>query len=186
MNSLRQLAFTGTGLTENQDVGIGAGNLARGFQHGHHGRTVRIEPVFWLADLTFKGFEAGGQLAYLQLLGRCQSQLVRAARFHQIVGCTRQNGVHGGVHGRVSSHYYDPHPRGLNAHLGQYIQAIVFTQAQVQKTQVEHLPLQQRIGLGRAVGGGDGVTLVFEAIEECAQYGRFMVDQQNAALVFFG
>ena len=70
--------------------------------------------------------------------------------------------------------------------MGQDIQAIVFTQTQIQKTQVEYLSLQQRIGLCGTVSGGDGVTLVFEAIAECTQDGGLIVDQQNAALVFFG
>ena len=42
-------------------------------------------------------------------------------------------------------------------------------QAQVEKTQVEHLALQQRFGLGGAVGGGDGIAFVFKAITEGTQ-----------------
>ncbi|MNE76962.1 hypothetical protein D3C80_1732370 [compost metagenome] len=36
VNGLGQLTFTGAGLTENQDVGIGIGYLAGGLEHDFH------------------------------------------------------------------------------------------------------------------------------------------------------
>ncbi|MNI78190.1 hypothetical protein D3C73_1345430 [compost metagenome] len=36
VNRLGQLTFTGAGLTENQDVGIGIGYLAGGLEHDFH------------------------------------------------------------------------------------------------------------------------------------------------------
>ncbi|MNG16738.1 hypothetical protein D3C84_1006760 [compost metagenome] len=80
----------------------------------------------------------------------------------------------------------DPHPGRLDTHLRQYIQAIVFTQAQVEKAQVEDLALQQGIGLGRTVGRGHGIALIFQAVTEGTQDGGFVVDQQDSALMFLG
>lgn len=40
VNGAGQFALTGTGLPKNEDVGVGGGNLASGFQHHHHGRAV--------------------------------------------------------------------------------------------------------------------------------------------------
>jgi hypothetical protein len=43
------------------------------------------------------------------------------------------------------------------------------TSRQIKKAQVEHLALKQRFGLCRAVGGGHGIALVFQAIAESAK-----------------
>jgi homoserine acetyltransferase len=58
------------------------------------------------------------------------------------------------------------HPGRLNPHLRQHIQTVVFTQTQIKEAQVEHLTLQQRVGLRSAVGGGHAIALVFQAITE--------------------
>ncbi|MOA10511.1 hypothetical protein D3C78_1304030 [compost metagenome] len=80
----------------------------------------------------------------------------------------------------------DAHPGGLNPHLGQDIQTVVFTQAQVEKTQVEHLALQEGFGLVGVIGGGHAIAFVFQAITESAQDGRFVVYQQDTAFVLLG
>ena len=67
-----------------------------------------------------------------------------------------------------------------------HIEAIVFAQAQIEEAQVENLALQQCISLRRAVGGGDAVAFVFEAIAEGSQDGGFVIHQQNAALMLSG
>ncbi|MNI82395.1 hypothetical protein D3C73_1391010 [compost metagenome] len=68
----------------------------------------------------------------------------------------------------------------------QHVETVVLTEAQIKKTQVEHLTLQQHISLGRAVGGGNAIALVFEAVPERSQDGGFVIHQQNAALMLGG
>jgi hypothetical protein len=70
--------------------------------------------------------------------------------------------------------------------LGQHIEAIVFTQAQVEEAKVEDLALKQCISLSGAVGGSDAVAFIFEAITESTQDGGLIVHQQNAALMLSG
>ncbi|MNN88548.1 hypothetical protein D3C81_2062510 [compost metagenome] len=81
-------------------------------------------------------------------------------------------------------HY--PHPGRLNAHLRQYIEAVVFAQTQIEEAQVEHLTLQQCIGLGGAVGGCDAVAFVFQAVSKGTQDGGLIIHQQNTALMLSG
>jgi hypothetical protein len=86
----------------------------------------------------------------------------------------------------MSSDNHYPHPRGLDAHLRQHIEPIVFTEAQIQEAQIEYLALQQRVCLGRAIRSGDAVAFVFQAIAKGSQDGGFVVHQQNAALLLSG
>ncbi|MCY1421042.1 hypothetical protein D9M71_366850 [compost metagenome] len=97
MNRSGQLALAGAGLTKNEDIGIGGGNLACSLQHHHHRRAVRVQAVFGFVDFTFQCFQACRQLAHFQLFGRSQAQLVRAAGFDQVVGRTRLDGVDCGI-----------------------------------------------------------------------------------------
>ncbi|WVV49618.1 hypothetical protein THH46_00295 [Pseudomonas sp. NA13] len=46
--------------------------------------------------------------------------------------------------------------------------------------------MQQCVGLGGAVGGGDAIAFVFQAVSERTQDGGLVVYQQNAALVLSG
>ena len=57
----------------------------------------------------------------------------------------------------------------------QYIETVVFAQAQVEEAQVKHLALQQGIGLGGAVGGGYGVAFIFQAVTEGAKDRGFVI-----------
>ena len=81
---------------------------------------------------------------------------------------------------------HHPHPRCLNTHLRQHIEAVVLAKAQVEEAQVEHLALQQRISLCGAVGRGHAVAFVFQAVAEGAQDRGLVIHQQNAALVVLG
>ncbi|MNH21484.1 hypothetical protein D3C79_812940 [compost metagenome] len=81
---------------------------------------------------------------------------------------------------------HNAHPGCLDAHLRQYVEAVVLAQAQIEEAQVEHLALQQGFGLGGAVGRGHAVALVFQAIAEGAQDRGLVIHQQNAALVVLG
>ncbi|MNH05721.1 hypothetical protein D3C79_650640 [compost metagenome] len=85
---------------------------------------------------------------------------------------------------RGDDHY--PHPGRLDAHLCQHVEAIVFAQPQVEEAQVEHLALQQGLGLGGAVGGCHAIAFVFKAVAEGAQDRGLVIHQQNAALVVLG
>ncbi len=128
MNSPGQLALTGTRLAQNQDVGIGDRHLTGRFQNGHHRRAVGIQTILGLANLAFQCFETCRQLPDFKLLGRCKTQLVRTARLDQIVGCASLNGIDSRIHRRMGSHDHHTHPRRLNPHLRQHVQAIVFAQ----------------------------------------------------------
>ncbi|MNF66202.1 hypothetical protein D3C84_479880 [compost metagenome] len=68
----------------------------------------------------------------------------------------------------------------------QHVETVVFAQPQVEEAQVEDLTLQQEVGLGGAVGSGDAVAFVFEAVAEGAQDGGLIVHQQDAALMLVG
>ncbi|MNN88997.1 hypothetical protein D3C81_2067520 [compost metagenome] len=81
---------------------------------------------------------------------------------------------------------HHPHPRCLDAHLCQHIQAVVLPQTQVEEAKVEYLSLEQGFGLRGTVGGGHAVALVFEAVAEGAQDRGLVIHQQNAALVVLG
>ncbi|MCY1422850.1 hypothetical protein D9M71_385470 [compost metagenome] len=72
------------------------------------------------------------------MLGGGQSQLIGAARLDQIVGCAGLHGIYRGVHGGVRGDYDHAHPRRLDAHPGEYVQAVVLAEAQVEEAQVEH------------------------------------------------
>ncbi|MNV10162.1 hypothetical protein D3C71_1006760 [compost metagenome] len=78
------------------------------------------------------------------------------------------------------------HPRRLNAHLRQNVEAVVFTQAQIEEAQVEDLTLQQRVSLCGAVGRRHAVALVFQAIAEGTQDGGLIIHQKNTALMLSG
>ncbi|MNR37665.1 hypothetical protein D3C85_1557050 [compost metagenome] len=112
--------------------------------------------------------------------------MIGAAWLDEVVGGPRLNRIDSGVHGRVGSDDHHAHPRCLDAHLRQNIQAIVLTQAQIKEAQIEHLTLQQGIGLGRAGRGGDAIAFVFQAIAEGSQDSGLIVHQQNAALMHSG
>ncbi|MCY1425376.1 hypothetical protein D9M71_411630 [compost metagenome] len=99
VNGLGQLALASAGFTENQDIGIGRGYLACGFENHFHGRAVGVQTVLGLAHFTFQGFEPRRQLPHFQLLGGCQPQLIGAARLDQIVGGTGLNRIHRRVDG---------------------------------------------------------------------------------------
>ncbi|MNO09303.1 hypothetical protein D3C81_2323750 [compost metagenome] len=58
MDGPGQLAFTGAGLAQDEDVGVGGSDLAGGFQHRHHGRCVRVEAVLGFAHFTFQCLQA--------------------------------------------------------------------------------------------------------------------------------
>ena len=145
-----------------------------------------VEAILGLAHFTFQGFQAGGKLAHLQLLGCGQAQLVRAARLDQVIGGAGLDGIDRRVDGGVGGHDDHAHPRRLNAHLGQHVQAIVLAKAQVEEAQVEHLALQQALRLGGAVGGRHAIALVFQAVAEGAQDRGLVIHQQNAALLVLG
>ncbi len=181
-----QLALAGTRLAEDKNVGISGGHLPCGFQHRHHLWTVRIQAVLGFAHFAFERFQSSRQLPHLQLLGGGQAQLIGAAGLDQVIGGASLDGVHRGVDRRVCGDDDDPHPWRLDTHLRQHIQAIVFTQAQVEEAQIEHLALQQCLCLGSTVGRGDVVALVFEAVTEGTQDRGLVVHQQNAALVILG
>jgi hypothetical protein len=144
---------------------------------------VGVQAVLGLAHLTFEGFQACRELAYFQLLGGGQAQLVGAAGLDQVVCGAGLDRIYCGVHGRVSGDDHYPHPGCLGTHLCQYVEAVVFAQAQVEEAQVEYLALQQSIGLRRAVGGGHGVALVFQAVAEGAKDCGFVIHQKDAALI---
>ncbi|MNV17133.1 hypothetical protein D3C71_1079160 [compost metagenome] len=186
VNGLGQFALAGTGFTQNQDIGIGRGNLAGGFEYHFHGRAVGVQTIHGLAYLAFQGFQSRRQLPHFQLLGGCQPQLIGAARFDQIVGGASLNRIHRRVDGRVRSDDHHPHPGRLDTHLGQHIQAVVFAQTQIEEAQVEDLALQQGFCLRGAGGGGHAVAFVFEAITESTQDGGLIIHQQNAALMLSG
>src|SRR5450830_1067791 len=175
VNGAGQFAFTGAGFAEDEDVGVSPGHLARSFQHHHHRRAVGVEAVFGLAYFAFQRLQARGELAHFQLLGGGQAQLVGAARFDQIVRRAGLDRIHRSVDGGMRGHNHHAHPRRLDAHLRQHVQAVVLAQAQVQEAQVEHLALHQGIGLGGAVGGGYGVALIFQAITEGTKDRGFVV-----------
>ncbi|MNV10161.1 hypothetical protein D3C71_1006750 [compost metagenome] len=99
VNRLGQLAFTGAGFAEYQDIGVGSRDLPRGFEDHFHGRAVGIQAILGFAHLAFEGFQARRQLPHFQLLGRGQAQLIGAARFDQVIGGTGLNGIDGGIHG---------------------------------------------------------------------------------------
>jgi len=65
----------------------------------------------------------------------------------------------------------------------QYIQAVVFAQAQIQKAQIEHLALQDGLGLGRAGCGHHRIATVLQAIAEGTQDRRFVIHQKDASAV---
>ncbi|MCY1513294.1 hypothetical protein D9M68_477840 [compost metagenome] len=178
-----QLTLAGAGFAEEKDVGVGAGHLSRGFQHRHHRRALGRQAIARAAHLAFQDFQAGGELAHFQLFGRRHAQLVRAAGFDQVIGGTGLHGVHRRIHRRMRGDDHHTHPGRLHAHLRQYVQAVVLAQAQVEEAQVEHLPLQDRLGLGRAARRGDAVALVLEAVTESAQDGGFVIHQENSSLV---
>ncbi|MCY1521973.1 hypothetical protein D9M68_568120 [compost metagenome] len=183
MNGAGELALAGAGFAEDEDIGVGAGHLAGGFQHCLHGGALGFEDVATAAYLALQCLQARGELAHLQLLGRGHAQLVRAAGLDQVIGRTRLHGVHGGVHRGVRGDYHHPHPGCLDAHLRQHVETVVFAQAQVEEAEIEYLPLQQRLGLGRTGGGGHAVAFVLQAVAEGAQNGGFVIHQQYAALV---
>ncbi|MNJ35734.1 hypothetical protein D3C77_304880 [compost metagenome] len=186
MNGPGQFALAGTGFTQNENVGIGAGDLACGFQHHHHRRAVRVEPVLGFVYFAFQRFQSSRQLAHFQLLGRRQAQLIGAAGLYQIVRCTGLYSVDRSVDRGMGGNDDDAHPGGLDAHLCQHIQAVVLTQAQIEEAQVEDLALQQGFSLCRAIGGRHAVALVLQAVAEGSQDGRFIVDQQDTTLMFLG
>ncbi len=72
---------------------------------------------------------------------------------------------------------YYTHPRRKYAHLLQNIETIVFTEAQVQKAQIEHLPLQDRFGLCSAGRRDHRITAVLKAVAERAQDRCLVVHQ---------
>ncbi|MNQ79191.1 hypothetical protein D3C85_941250 [compost metagenome] len=183
VNGAGQLALAGAGLAEDEDIGVGAGYLAGGFQHRHHRRALGFKDVASAAHLTLQRLQARGELTHLQLLGRGHAQLVRAAGLDQVIGRTGLHGVHRRVYRRVRGDYHHPHPGGLDAHLSQHVEAVVFAQAQVEEAEIEYLPLQQRLGLGRTGGGGHAVAFVLQAVAEGAQNGGFVIHQQYASLV---
>ncbi len=145
-----------------------------------------IQSVFGLANLAFQCLKASRQLAHFKLFGGSKTQLIGAARLYQIVGCARLNGINSRIDRRVCSHDDHTHPRCLNTHLRQYIQAVIFTQTQIEKAQVENLALHERVSLGCAVGSGDTVTFVFQTVPESAEDGGLIVHKQNTALILSG
>ena len=181
MQGARQLALAGAGFAEQQDVRIGVGDLPGGVQHRHHRRAVGVQAGAALEQLVLEGFQARGQLAHFELLGGGQAQLFRAARLDQVIGRAETNGVHRGVHRRMRGDDHHAHPRREQTHLLEHLQAVVLAQAQIEEAQVEHLTLQQALGLRRAGGGGHPIAVVLQAIAEGAQDGGFVVDQQDAA-----
>ncbi len=186
MDGPGQLTFTCARLAKDEDVGIGGSDLAGGFQHRHHRRTVRIKAVLGFAYFTFQGLQARGKLAYFQLLGGSQPQLVGAARLDQVIRGAGLDRVHCRIDRRVRGDDHHPHPGGLDTHLRQHVEAVVLAEAQIKEAQVEHLALQQGFGLGGAVGRGHAIALVLQAIAEGAQDRGLVIHQQNAALVVLG
>ncbi|QJE81303.1 Uncharacterized protein PA52Ts1_6347 [Pseudomonas aeruginosa] len=180
-----QFALAGAGFAEDEDVGVGRRDLARGLQYRGHGRAVRFQAVALAAHFVLQGLQARGQLAHLQLLGGGQAQLVRAAGLDQVIHRAGLHGVDRGIHRRMRGDDHHAHPWRLDAHLGENVEPVVFAQAQVEEAQVEYLALQQGLRLRRAAGGGHAVAFVFEAITESAQDRRLVIDQQDAPL-FFG
>ncbi len=81
----------------------------------------------------------------------------------------------------MRGNYHHAHPGRLATHLRQHIETIVLTQAQIEKTQVEYLALQQRLGLTCIGRGTDLIALILQAIAKSPQYRPFIVDQQNAS-----
>ena len=147
---------------------------------------MRVQAVLGLAHFTFERLQACRQLADFQLFGGSQTQLVRAAGFDQVVGCAGLDRIDRSVDGRMRSDDHHPHPRCLDAHLCQHVQAVVFTQTQVEEAQVEHLALEQGFGLRGTVGCGHAVALIFEAVAEGAQDRGLVIHKQNTALVVLG
>jgi hypothetical protein len=81
----------------------------------------------------------------------------------------------------MSGHDDYAHPGRKHTHLLQDIKTVVFTQAQVQKAQVEYLSLQDRFGLRRAGRRDHRITTILEAVAERAQDRCLVVHQKDAA-----
>ncbi|MNF58528.1 hypothetical protein D3C84_400860 [compost metagenome] len=180
MNGLRQFTLAGAGFAENEDIGVGSGDLTRGLQDRHHRRVVRIEILLAVAHLAFQRFQARGHVAHFQLLGRRHAQLLGAAGFDQVIRRPGLDGVDRGIHRRQGGDYHHVHPGRLHAHLRQYVEAVVLAQAQVEEAQVEHLALQQRFGLTGTAGRGHLMAGVLQAVTEGTQDRRLVIDQQDA------
>ena len=102
---------------------------------------MRVEVGLTAVHLGFQCFKACGQQAYFDLLGGGHAQLFRAAGFDQIVDGAGLHGIHRGVYCRVRSDDHHAHPRRLNAHALQHLDSVIVAQPQIEKTQIEHLPL---------------------------------------------
>ncbi len=183
VDGTRQLALAGAGLAEDEDIGVGVGDLACGFQHRHHRRAVRAERIAALLHLAFQGLQARRHLPDFQLLGCGQAQLLRAARLEQVVRGAGLHGVDRGVDGRMGGDDHDPHPGREHAHLLQHIEAVVLAQAQVQKTEIEYLALQDGFCLCGAGGGHYGIAAILQTVTEGTQDRRFVIHQKDAPAV---
>ncbi len=181
MNGARQFALAGAGFAEDEDVGIGIGDLPGSLHHAHHRRAVRADRVVALLHFAFERLEAGGHLPDFQLFGCRQAQLLGAAGFDQVIRRAGLHGVHRGIHRRMGGDDDHPHPGRQHTHLLQDVQPVVLAQAQVQKTQVEYLALQDGFGLRRTGRCQHSVAAILQAVTEGAQDRCFVIHQKDAA-----
>ena len=178
-------AFAGTALAEEQHGGIGIGDLAQGFQQLLHRRTRAVHlRAAGRAVLFFQRFDTLLQPPRPNLLARGHAQLLRRTRFDQIIRRSRANGIERAVDRRMRGDDHHLHPRCGLAQFRQQIQTGGLAQAQIEKAQIEHIPLYQLLGLLGIRCRGDVMSGVFQAITKRAQDVLFVVDQQYAGLFF--